>query len=102
MRVIASRDDVHPRTIPPLDLEIADDTSPEEVLRRAADLSRIAPRCKKPIPKSSVRLQPSRAATAELAKPLGDIALEPDAHKIPGLRRRRDAACAPQCGLETQ
>jgi len=37
-----------------------------------------------------------------LAKPLGDVALEPYAHEISELRRRRDAARAPQCGLETQ
>jgi len=49
-----------------------------------------------------VPLRPSRAATAKLAKPLGDVALEPYAHEISGLRRRRDAARAPQCGLETQ
>ena len=49
-----------------------------------------------------VYLRPSRAAAAKLAKPLGDVALEPYAHEIAGLRRRRDAARAPQCGLETQ
>jgi hypothetical protein len=31
-----------------------------------------------------------------------DVALEPYAHEIARLRRRRDAARAPQCRLETQ
>jgi hypothetical protein len=35
-------------------------------------------------------------------KPIGDVALEPYAHEITGLRRWRDAARAPQCRLETQ
>jgi hypothetical protein len=38
MRVIASRDDVHPSDVPqPLAFEIVDSASPEEVLRRSAD-----------------------------------------------------------------
>ena len=44
----------------------------------------------------------SRAAVAELVKPVGDVALEPYAHEIVGLRRWRDAERAPQCRLETQ
>jgi len=52
--------------------------------------------------KWTVHLRPSPAAAAKPAKPLGDVALEPYAHEISGLRRRRDAARAPQCGLETQ
>jgi hypothetical protein len=51
---------------------------------------------------SSVIIFIPRAAAAKLTKPLGDVALEPYAHEITGLRRRRDAARAPQCGLETQ
>jgi len=73
---------------------------------RSEMLNPIVPWSKKPIPKSSgewtVHLRPSRAAAAKPAKPLSDVALEPYAHEISGLRRRRDAARAPQCGLETQ
>src|SRR5215831_14298705 len=49
-----------------------------------------------------VHLRPSRAAAAKLAKPLGDVTLDPYAHEISGLRVQRDAARAPQCGLQTQ
>ena len=48
------------------------------------------------------RLRRSRAAAAELAKPVGDVALKPYAHEIAGLRRRRDSARTPQCRLKTQ
>src|SRR4051794_41983843 len=41
------------------------------------------------------RLRRSRAAAAELAKPIGDVALEPYAHEIARLRRRRGAGRTP-------
>jgi hypothetical protein len=47
-------------------------------------------------------LRRSRVPATELAKPIGDVALEPYAHDIAGLRRRRDTARTPQCRLKTQ
>ena len=70
------------------------DAQPDRTLVKEADFEVVR--------EWKLHLRPSRAAAAKLAKPLGDVALEPYAHEISGLRRRRDAARAPQCGLETQ
>jgi len=70
------------------------DAQPDRTLVKEADFEVVG--------EWKLHLRPSRAAAAKLAKPLGDVALEPYAHEISGLRRRRDAARAPQCRLETQ